>query len=214
MTTSTEQAVPGTRSRHLLVLVSLLGPAAMAGWALALPYQLSDEPAAWIPKLVADPGRAQLAMWMLLLFALTAAAGAVVVGLVARRASRRLGTAGMILTLAGFGALSFSGAGYDAAAAATVRAGLDVPTAERVLAQLGTFQAPTVGTALFVPAMFLGVALLAVALWRGRAIPRWACVLLLAAIPVVLVGGYVATAVNALGWLLIALGFGLAARSI
>jgi hypothetical protein len=196
--------------RRALAVLAPIGPLVMAGWALAVPYSLTDEPADWIPKLAANMGRTELSFWMLLIFAVTAGAGAIVTGLVARRGSLRLGTIGMVLTFAGFSALSFSGAGYDGAAAATVNAGLDVPTAESVLKEIDAYQATAIGGALFIPLMVVGVLLLGIATWRGRTIPRWAAAVLLAAFPVILVGGFAAMAVNALGWLLLAIGFGAA----
>lgn len=197
-------------ARHALALAAPLGPLAMAVWALSVPYHVADAPAQWIPQAAAGLGRLQLSMWMLLLFALTAGAGAIVTGLVARRGSRRLGTAGLVLAYAGFAALSFSGAGYDAAAVATRQAGLDLAASERVLAEMDTFQAPAVGSAVFIPMMFLGVVLLGIALWRGRGVPRWAAATLLASFPLVMAGGFIAMPVNALGWLMLATGFGAA----
>ena len=185
-------------------LLAPLGPLAMAGWALSVPYQLSEDEQTWIPRAAAESGRLQVAFVMLLLFAITATAGAIVTGLVARRASPRIGTAGLVLTVAGFGAVSFSGAGYDAAAVASYRVGAP---AERVLAELDTFVAPMIAGAVFVPLMALGVILMGVALWRGRAVPLWAAALLIAAFPVILVGGAFSTLVNAAGWLMMAVGF-------
>jgi hypothetical protein len=193
--------------RRALAVLAPVGPLAMAGWALAVPYALTEEPAEWIPKVAGNMGRTELSFWLLLVFAVTAGAGAIVTGMVARRGSLRLGTIGMVLAFAGFSALSFSGAGYDGAAAATINAGLDVPTAENVLREIDSYQATAVGGALFIPLMFIGVLLLGIALWRGRTVPRWAAAALLVAFPIILAGGFVAMAVNALGWLLLAIGF-------
>ncbi|NRQ32781.1 hypothetical protein HII36_13160 [Nonomuraea sp. NN258] len=199
-----------TRVHRALALLAPAGPLAMAAWALLVPYAVADAPDVWIPKAAAGVGRLQLAMWMLLVFALTAGVGAIVTGLVARRGSPGLGTAGMALTYVGFAALGFSGAGYDAAAVASRQAGLGQAATERLLAGLDAFQAPALGGAVFVPLMFLGIVLLAVALWRGRQVPRWAAALMPASFPLVMAGGFVAMPVNALGWLLLATGFGAA----
>jgi hypothetical protein len=209
--TTTAQAPPAiTPARRALALLAPIGPLVMAGWALTVPYHVADDPAQWIPKAAAGVARLQVSMWMLLAFALTAGAGAIVTGLVARRGSPRLGTAGLVLTYVGFSALSFSGTGYDAAAVASTQAGLDVAAAERILAQMHTFQAPSAGGAVFVPMMFLGVILLAVALWRGREVPRWAALTMLVSFPLVMLGGFVAMPLNSLGWLMLAVGFGAA----
>jgi hypothetical protein len=116
----------------------------------------------------------------------------------------------MVLTFGGFSALSFNGAAYDGAAAASYKVGNDVATTERVLAELDKFQAPSIGAALFIPLMFIGVILLGIALWRGRAVPHWAAAALLLAFPAVLAGGFVSMELNATGWALMAVGFGAA----
>jgi hypothetical protein len=105
-------------------------------------------------------------------------------GLVARAGSPRVGTAGLVLTFAGFSGLSFSGAGYDAAAIAARQAGLDLATTQKVLERIDALQAPAIGAGVLVPLMFAGVILLGVALWRGRAVPRWAALATLIAPPV------------------------------
>ncbi|MEV4888134.1 hypothetical protein AB0K48_01930 [Nonomuraea sp. NPDC055795] len=194
-------------ARRSLGLLAPIGPLAMAGWSLAVPYGVADEPAVWISKAAAATGRLQVAMWMLLVFALTAGAGAIVTGLVARAGSLRVGTAGMVLAFAGFAGLSFSGAGYDAAAIASRQAGLDLAATQKVLDRIDTFQAPAVGAGSLVLLMFAGVLLLGVALWRGGCVPRWAALSILIAPPVILAGGFAAMPVNALGWALLAAGF-------
>lgn len=200
----------GLSARRLLGLAAPLGPIGMAVWALAVPYHVMEEPAEWIPAVAAEMGRTQLSMWGLFVFALAAAAGAIVTGQVARAGSYRLGTVGMAFAFVGFSALNFNSAGYDAMGAASANAGLDVPTVERILAEADKFQAPMIGGSIFIPLMFVGVLLLGLALWRGRTVPRWAAAVLIAAFPVVLVGGFLSMAVNALGWVLMAIGFGAA----
>jgi hypothetical protein len=210
MTTMTTTPTPvGTTTRWLGYLAPI-GPLAMAGWALALPYHVGDATDVWIPKVAESAGRTQLSFWMLLLFALTAGVGAIVTGLVARRGSLRLGTVGMALAFLGFSALSFSGAGYDGAAFAGMRSGLDLAATERLMSEVDTIQAPLVGSMVFMPLMAVGVVLLGVALWRGRTVPRWAAAAVVAAFPIVFAGGVVAMPLNAAGWLLMALGFGAA----
>jgi hypothetical protein len=190
-----------------------IGPLAMACWAFALPYQLGDEPAVWIPKATSATGRLQVAMAALLLFSLTGLIGAIVTGLMARAASRRIGTTGLVLTFLGFSAVTFSGTGYDAAAVASYRTGRDIAGTERVLGEIDGFVAPALAGALFVPLMAIGVILMGIAFWRGRTIPRWAAGAMLAAFPVILLGGFASTLVNGVGWLLLAVGFAAAGTS-
>jgi hypothetical protein len=63
------------------------------------------------------------------------------------------------------------------------------------------------------PIMAAGVIILGVALWRGRAVPRWAAIVLVAAFPVIFVGGLVSMMINAAGWLLLAVGFAVVGRA-
>ncbi|MEV0587203.1 hypothetical protein [Nonomuraea sp. NPDC050310] len=199
---------------RLTALLPPLGPLAMAGWAFAVPYQLSAPAPVWIPQAAAGTGRLQVAFVMLLLFAVVAVPGAIVLGLRARRASRRTGTAGLVLTVLGFGAAAFSGAGYDATAVAAHRVlGGQVPQVERLLGELDGFAAPLLAGALFVPCMAAGAILMGIAFWRGGGTPRWAAIAMVAAFPVILAGGAVSTLANGCGWLLLATAFWRASRT-
>ncbi|WTX01017.1 hypothetical protein OG216_47205 (plasmid) [Streptomycetaceae bacterium NBC_01309] len=206
MTTTTPAATAAPT--RLITWITPIGPLAMAGWAFTIPYQTSDELAVWIPDAAAATGRLQIAMLMLLLCALTATVGTLVTGLMARRASRKLGTTGLVLTFLSFGGVTFGGAGYDAAAVATYNTVHDTATTERALDEYESFVAPMLATALFVPLLAVGVILMGIAFWRGRTIPRWAAGAMLGAFPVIVLGGFVSTAVMAIGWLLLAAAFG------
>lgn len=194
-----------------LAWIAPVGPLAMAGWSLSVPYALSDEPAVWIPKMAAE-ARVELAFAMMLVFALTIGVGVILTGLVARRGSRRLGTAGLVTGYVGFTAMGVGGITYDAIATATLRAGVDVGTIERILKEADGFLAPAVGGMVFVPLSFLGTLLLGIALWRGRMVPRWAAGLLLLAFPVILAGGAFLMVLNAAGFVMIAVAFAVTGR--
>lgn len=214
MTTTTEPRTAEVTSdplRRLVAWVAPVGPLAMAGWSLSIPYDLTDAPAAYIPKLAND-ARVELAFWMMLAFVLTIGVGVIVTGLVARRGSPRLGTVGLVLAYLGFSAMGFGGIAYDGIAAASVRAGLDVGTIEDILHQADTFTAPMVGGMIFIPMSFIGTLLLGIALWRGRAVPRWAAALLIVAFPVILAGGAFLMTANALGFVMVAAAFAVAGR--
>lgn len=191
--------------------VAPVGPLAMAGWSLSIPYALGDQPAEWVPKM-ADDVRVQLSFVMMLFFVLTIGIGVIVTGLVARRAAPRLGSTGLCLAWLGFAAMGFGGIGYDAIAAASLRAGVDTAVSVRMLEEADQFIAPTIGGVLFIPMSFLGTILLGIALWRGRTAPRWAALLLIMAFPVILAGGAFLMAVNALGFAMIAVAFFAAGR--
>lgn len=135
-------------------------------------------------------------------------------GLLARRGSPRLGTVGLVTAYLGYTAMGFGGITYDALSAIPLSAGVDIATIQAVLTQADTFTAPTVGGMLFAPMSFLGTVLLGIALWRSRVVPRWAAGLLLAAFPVILVGGMVLMLLNAIGFVMVAVAFGVAARRL
>ncbi|WTW98415.1 hypothetical protein OG216_36025 [Streptomycetaceae bacterium NBC_01309] len=146
MTTTTPAATAAPA--RMIAWIAPIGPLAMAGWAFTIPNQTSDEPRVWIPESAAATGRLQLAMVLLLLSALTATAGTLVTGLMARRASRRLGTTGLVLTSLGFTTVAFGGAGYDATAVATYKTVNDTAVTERTLDEYESFIAPMLATAM------------------------------------------------------------------
>lgn len=199
----------GSRARWTLAIAGAAAPMFMGIWALAVPSATTDTYAEGLPKLAAAAGRVELSLWMLLAFALTATTGAIVVGLVARQGSPRLGTAGMALTFAGFGALNFGGYAFLGGSLASIRAGNPDEVTVRILEEMEEFTV-ALGAAVFLPLMFAGVVMLGIALWRGRAVPRWAAVVLIAAFPLIAVGGAVSMQLNAVGWLMLAIGFGVA----
>jgi hypothetical protein len=214
MTTATVSEVRTTRDplRRLAAWIAPVGPLAMAGWSLAVPYDLADPQEVFIAKM-ADDVRVELSFWAMLVFALTIGVGVVVTGLVARRGAPRLGTVGLVTAWLGFAAMGFAGIAYDALAAAPLRAGLDVETITGILAEADKFTAPMIGGIIFIPMSFLGTILLGIALWRTRAVPRWASAILIAAFPVILAGGAFLMAVNAFGFVMIAVAFGMAGRA-
>lgn len=212
-TTAPQTAVRADPLLQVAAWIAPLGPLAMAGWSLAIPYDLVDSPAEFIPKM-ADVTRVQLSFWMMLIFVLTIGVGVIVTGLLARRGSPRLGTIGLVTAYLGFTAMGFGGITYDALSAIPLSAGVDIATIQAVLAQADGFTAPTVGGMLFAPLSFLGTLLLGTALWRSRAIPRWAAGLMLVAFPVILAGGMFLMALNALGFVMLAVAFAVAARRL
>lgn len=214
MTTTTAQTTLRTDPLlRLVAWVAPLGPLAMAGWSVAIPYDLADSPDVFIPKM-ADTTRVDVAFWMMLVFTLTIGVGVIATGLVARRQAPRLGTTGLVLAFVGFAAMGFGGIGYDALSAAPLAAGLDVATIETILAEADKFTAPMIGGILFIPMSFIGTLLLGIALWRTRSVPRWAAGLLIAAFPLILAGGAFVMAINTLGFVMIAVGFGVAGQRL
>lgn len=203
----TADVEPRRRALAYLGAIAAVGPLAMAVTTLAVPYSYSDSPAEWISKLAEAGAQTEIAFWGLLVWAFTAPVGAIVVGMVARRHRRRAGTAGMVLAFLGFSALGAGGYGYDGIALAATRAGLDTDAVVRLMAEVDRLQAPEIGAAVFIPLMGLGVILLGVALWGSPDVPRWVPPALVAAMPIVLVGGFAAMLVNAAGFAVLGAAF-------
>jgi hypothetical protein len=215
MTTTHAPSTPLATGRLLRTVawIAPIGPLAMAGWSLSVPYDLADPPEVFVAKM-ADVFRVELSFWMMFVFVLTIGVGVIMTGLLARRTAPRLGTIGLVLAYLGFAAMGFGGIAYDALAAAPLRAGLDVETILRILGAADQFTAPMIGGMVFIPMSFVGILLLGIALWRGRAVPRWAAVVLLAAFPVILAGGAAWMPANAAGFVMIAIVFGIAGRRL
>lgn len=182
-----------------------LAPAAalsLAAWGAVIPFAVSDPPEVWIPAVAAAPHRVELALGLLVLFGLTASAGALVVGSLARRGAPRLGTVALVVAFLGYTAASLDLLAYDGLALTAVRGGVD---AAALLEGYESIGAVAVAGPLFL-LMPLGTLLLGVALWVGRTVPRWAAAAMVVGILLVPVGGFLANAVLTAGWLLVAAG--------
>lgn len=212
-TTDSTPRVDNHRLLRLVAWAAPIGPLAMAGWSLSIPYELSDSTEIFISKMD-DTMRVQLAFWMMLIFVMTIGIGVIATGLLARRGAPRLGTTGLVMAYLGFSAMGFGGIAYDALAAAPLAAGVDVETITQILEEADKFTAPIVGGIIFIPFSFIGMVLLGIALWRTRAVPRWAASLLVVAFPVILFGGFAFMPLNALGFVLIGVAFGVAGHRL
>ncbi|GAA2341556.1 hypothetical protein [Dactylosporangium salmoneum] len=136
-------------------------------------------------------------------------------GMLAARHARGLGTAGMILAVAGFGLL-WATTALDFTALAGVQSGAGLDATTKILDSLNAGPAQLVATVLFVIGHIVGIVLLGVALLRGRAVPGWAAWALIVSQPLHLVFAVIiqSNALDAAAWGLTTIGFAAAALTI
>jgi hypothetical protein len=205
----------GASSRAGLVAVIVLGPLSIAILRAVLPYSSADD-AATIASKIAGHQTAQTAvLWLTLVAMVTVVPAVTAVGLLAARHARGLGTAGMILAVAGFGALwATTAVDFTALAGAQSGAGLDATT--KIVDNLNANPAQLAATIVFVLGHIVGTIMLGVALLRGRAIPAWAAWALIVSQPLHLVFAVVVSSapLDAAAWGLTTIGFAAAARAI
>jgi hypothetical protein len=163
----------GRRSptRWLAAIVIPIGPAAVALLRYLLPYNTTDDTATIVAKVIADPGRQSMVLWLGFLAALTLVPGAFWVATLTRRQAPRLTMVALLLLVPGYLSLAWMTAS-DLLIWTGAQAGLDQAT----LTRLADTVHPTTSIAegLFVAGHVLGTVLLGLAMWASTAIPRWA----------------------------------------
>lgn len=195
-------------SRTALAVVAALGPACMAGWALAGPAEVSDPIPEAAAKIMADPAGAELSLLLLFLAGLGCTVGVLVIGAAVRRGAPRFGAVATAIAFVGFFSAAYPGP--VAAIAASGAAGL---TRAQVLDLIAGVDAQPLGlltATLFVcvPAgiLLLGIAALLAA--RRRRCPWWVALLLAGSTPVIIIGGFTSMLALAAGWSVTAVAFG------
>jgi hypothetical protein len=186
MTATTALQVPRTGSRPraglactALAIVMPIGPLAIAVVRGILPYSTTDSSTAMAAKVAAHEGAQLIVIWLTFVALLTLIPGVIALGMFARRHAPRLGTAGLVLAYAAFACLFWSSvAGSDNVALGAARIGMHPGTTGALLTSIANIPPVGLGTGIFVLGHILSLVLLAVALWRGRAIPAWAALLL------------------------------------
>jgi hypothetical protein len=175
-----------------------------------LPYTTTDSNATLAAKVAANQGAEMAAIWLTLVALLTLIPGVIAVGLFARRHSPRLGTAALVLAYAAFACLFWSSiAGSDNVALGAARIGAHPGTTGKLLTSIGNLPPVGLGTAIFVFGHIVSLLLLAAALWRGRAVPAWAAVLVAISQVLHFIFAVIVPvhALDGLAWGLTALGF-------
>lgn len=196
--------------RRAALVVTPLGPLAIAALRWLLPYDTTDDPTTLVAKVASHPGAMSAVLWLSLLALLTLPLGVLVVGAVAVRARRVLGTVAAVLAWCAFATLPFL-VGPDQIALAGVDAGLPTATTAALMTAAVGHPVSTAATVLWVAGHILGLVLLGVALWR--AIPVWAAVALIVSQPLHFVFAVVAPnhLLDGLAWLLTAVAFAVTA---
>lgn len=217
--TSTPTAQAGPRQgsaidRRALAVLMPIGPLAIAIVRGILPYYTADSNTVMAAKVAAHQGTEAAVIWLTFVAMLTLVPGVIALGLLARRGSRRLGTAGLVLAVAGFLSLFWSTvAGADNVALAAARIGMRPGATGALLTSIGNVTPIGLASNLFVLGHIVGLVLIGVALWRGRVVPGWAALVLAISQVLHLVFAVIIPnhALDGCAWGLTAVGFAVAA---
>jgi hypothetical protein len=207
-----------TRSRWLtaLAVIAPIGPLAVGATRAVLPYTESDTATGVATAAAAHPLLMSAVLWFELLMGATLMVGVGVTAVAGVRAAPVWGGFGAVLAAVGFGVMLPAVAPPDLIAEAAARASVEPAATARVLEALAAYPASTAALALFVVGHVVGLMLLGVALWKGRAVPAWAALALIISAPLHLafVVAVPVPALAAVSWVLTAIGFGAAGRSL
>jgi hypothetical protein len=166
-------------ARTALAILMPIGPLSIAVLRGILPYYTTDSTTTLAAKVAAHQGTETIVLWLTFVAVLTSVPGVISLGLLARRHAPVLGTAGLVLAYAAFACLFWSSvAGSDTVALGTARIGLHPGTTGALLTSIASITPIGLGAAIFVFGHIISLVLLAVALWRGRSVPRWAALAL------------------------------------
>lgn len=200
-------------TRWLAALVLPVGPAAVAVLRYVLPYKTVDDSETVAAAVAAAPGTQSLVLWLAFVASFALVPAVLWVGRLTRRRAPRLTAAAMLLLVPGYLSLSWV-VGADVMLWIGVREGLDTDT---LVGLYGSIH-PTsnVAAGVFVVGHVLGSVLLGIAMWRSRAVPRWAAVLTAVSQPLHFVAAVIvgSPALDLVAWGLNAVGFAVAAVAI
>ncbi|MGP3937453.1 hypothetical protein [Nonomuraea sp. KM88] len=214
VTPATTAAAPSRVRCLSLGLLVAIGPLSIAAIRAILPYGATDTSAEVFAKIAAHQDVESVVLWLSLLATFTLVPGAIALGLRAARHSRLLGTAALVMSVAGFSGLPAIVA-IDQAAVSAAAAGVPADVAARLLEHLLNEPTVAAATMIFVIGHIVGVVLLGIALWRGGILPGWAGCVLSISQPLHLVFAMIVPNqfLDGCAWLLTATGFALAAAS-
>jgi hypothetical protein len=196
--------------RTAALIVTPIGPLAIAVLRWVLPYDTTDDAATVVAKVATHPGATTAVLWLSLVALLTLPLGVLVVGAVAVRARPVLGTVAAVIAWFSFANLAFL-VGPDQIALAGVEAGLPSTATAALFEASVAHPVSTAATAAWVIGHILGTVLLGVALWRT--VPVWAALALIVSQPLHLVAAVIVPnhLLDGLAWLLTAVGFAVTA---
>ena len=200
-------------SRWLAALLLPIGPAAVAVLRFVLPYSTVDSSGTIATKVGQDPGSQSLVLWLALLGTLTLVPAVLWVARLTRRHAPRLTAAAVLLLVPGYLMLGWIAA-PDLLLWAGTRAGMDSAS----LAALYDHSHPAgaVADAVFVVGHVVGTVLLGLAMWRSRAVPRWAAAVTMLSQPLHFVAAVIVAShpLDLVAWGLNAVGFAAAGLAI
>jgi hypothetical protein len=207
----------GGLDRRALAIMMPIGPLAIAIVRGILPYYTTDSNTTMAAKVAAHQGVEGIVIWLTFIALLTMIPGVIALGMLARRHAPRLGTTGLVLAFAAFMSLFWSTvAGSDNVALGAARIGMSPATTGRLLDSIGAIPAIGLASNLFVLGHIIGLILLGIALWRGRAVPAWAALLIAVSQVLHFVFAVIVPvhALDGLAWGLTAVGFAAAAVAL
>src|SRR5689334_13554106 len=210
MTTTTLLPADARLRARAAVLVAAVGPLAVAALRGLLPYDTVDDNATIVAKVAAHPGAETAVLWLSVLALITLPLSVLVVNGVAMRARPLLGTVAAVIAWVGFSGLAYL-VTQDQVARAGFDAGLPTDATAALMSAIDQSAVASTAAALFVTGHILGVVLLGLALWR--VVPRWAALALIVSQPFHFVVAVIVPnhALDALAWVLTAVGFTAAA---
>ena len=210
MTTTTALPVDPRLRARAAVAVAAVGPLAVAALRGLIPYDTVDDNATIVAKVAAHPGAETAVLWLSVLALITLPLSVLVVNGVAMRARPLLGTVAAVIAWVGFSGLAYL-VTQDQVARAGFDAGLPTDATAALMSAIDQSAVASTAAALFVTGHILGVVLLGLALWR--VIPRWAALALIVSQPFHFVVAVIVPnhALDALAWVLTAVGFTAAA---
>lgn len=214
-TGATADQATGGRSlaRRLAAALIPIGPAAVAVLRYVLPYNTTDDSTTIVEKVLAEPGRQSLVLWLIFVAILTLVPGALWVGRLSRPGAPRLTAVALLLLVPGYLALPWLAA-TDLVVWLGAETGLDPAT---LISQLDTVHpTSTLAGVLFVAGHVTGTVLLGLAMWVSGAVPRWAALLTIVSQPLHFVAAVVVVShpLDLAAWGMQAVGFGAAAYII
>lgn len=200
-------------TRWLAALVIPIGPAAVAVLRFVLPYFTADDPATIVQSVVAHPGRQSLVLWLGFVATLTLVPAVLWVGRLTRRRAPRVTAAALLLVVPGYLSLSWL-AGSDVLL--WIGAGQGVDASILVPMYQAAHPTSNIAAGLFVLGHVVGTVLLGIAMWRSRAVPRWAALMTLVSQPLHFVAAVivVSPSLDLVAWGMNAIGFAAAAIAV
>ncbi|HZG89371.1 MAG TPA: hypothetical protein VEZ42_04070 [Pseudonocardia sp.] len=207
----------GRALRVALAVAAPIAPLAVGLSRIIAPYGSAGDGSAVLDAVAASPGAVDAMLWLRLPIALLLVPGVLAAGLAALPGAPRLATAALLVAVPGWSAALVM-PDTDGLARALVDTGTDRAVAVRLFDAVAAMEHPAVGVAvlLFVLGHIVGTVLLGLALWRSRAVPAWAGIVLAVSQPLHFVAFVVLANVplDAAAYAMTAVGFGAAGLAL